>query len=234
MTTFGEISFDCPICGEPVTGMEIHSTNQMDRDTDFCPVTVGFHAVPLEVLACRNCGYAGTSVEFRDKDFAPDQRARFVSARICDGLIPLEARLHALSPDHMYYLAFLTAAHFGAPAAELGDSLLRASWCVRLPGGRPGDDVAASRYRREAVREFLRALETPGLEPGGRRSYTYLVAELLRREGDFENAAPHFERFLADPPEEPEWARAAKTLLDLCRSGDSGNRTFRELLGETG
>jgi hypothetical protein len=231
MTTFGEVAYECPVCGEPVPGVEIHSTNQMDRDTDFCPVTAGLHAVPLVIHACRNCGYAGYGRDFEDRSFDPVQKTRFVAARIPDGLIPLEARLKDLSADHSYYLAYLTRVHFGAPPAELGDLLLRASWCLRLPGGRPEDDVAASRYRREALREFRRALASPGPDVETRRTHAFLVAELLRRQGEFQEAEEAFARFRTDPPEDPEWIQTARALEAACRQHDAGNHTFRELLG---
>lgn len=234
MTTFSETNLECPVCGENVAARVVHSTNQMGQDTDFCPVTMGFHAVPLVIRACSNCGYAGYDSDFHDRDYAPDERMAFINARVGDGLIPLEARLDDLSPDHAYYLAFLTRRHFGAPPADLGDLLLKASWCLRLDGGRPRDDVAASRYRREAIREFecaLRAEETP---EGERRTYRYLVAELHRREGEFEEAAAGFDRFIEDPPDEPSWTRAAIGLKRRSRARDAANYTFEEILRVVG
>ncbi|MHC4780781.1 MAG: DUF2225 domain-containing protein, partial [Planctomycetota bacterium] len=158
MTSFGETSFDCPICEEQVEAKVLYSTNQMGQDTDFCPITMGFHAVPLVVEACRNCGYSGYTEDFEDAEFTMEEKIGFIDARVPDGLIPLEARLDDLSPDHVYYLAYMTRRHFGGKPHELADLLLRASWCLRLDGGRPRDDVAASRYRREAIREFRKAV----------------------------------------------------------------------------
>ncbi|MHC5038896.1 MAG: DUF2225 domain-containing protein [Planctomycetota bacterium] len=230
MTTFGEAIFECPICGEKVPGKILHSTNQMGQDTDFCPVTVGFHAVPLLVHACRNCGYAGYTSDFEEKSFKPEVKIAFLGANIAEGLIPLEARLDDLSPDHFYYLAAHTARHFKAAPEQLGDLLLRASWCLRLEGGRPQDEVAASRYRREAIQEFHRALESGTAEPGLRRTFIYLLAELNRREGNFEEAEKFFKRFLEEPIDDPEWVTAAVGLRQRCQAKDASNFTFEEVI----
>jgi uncharacterized protein (DUF2225 family) len=194
MTTFGETTYECPICGEGVPAMVLHSTNQMGQDTDFCPVTMGFHAVPLVIHACENCGYAGYDEEFQEREFPPEERVRFLDANVAEGLLPLEARLDNLDADHRYYLAYLTRRHFGGTAEELADFLLRASWCLRLEGGRPRDDTAASRYRREAMREYALANDKAGEGEDRRRTFLYLVAELRRREGEFD-ARPRRGRF---------------------------------------
>ncbi|MHC4597510.1 MAG: DUF2225 domain-containing protein [Planctomycetota bacterium] len=230
MTTFGETTYRCPICEEEVPARVLHSTNQMGQDTDLCPITMGFHAVPLLVNACLNCGYAGYGEDFEGKNLSPEEKVRFLDARIPDGLIPLEARLDDLSPDHVYYLAYLTRRQFRSTPAELADLLLRASWCLRLDGGRPSDDVAASRYRRQAIREFGKALRTPETDEASRKAYRYLLGELNRREGDFEQAQAHFTSFLEAPPGEKEWTRAASALLERARKGDTSHLSFQDVL----
>ncbi len=233
MTLFQEKTYTCPICEEEVPGADLQSTNQVGQYTDFCPITMGFHAVPLVIQACRNCGYAGYAFDFEGRSFTPAEKLAFLDAKIPEGLIPLEARLETLEPDHEYYLACLTRRYFGAPAQELGDLLLKASWCLRLEGGRPNDDVAASRYRREAIREFECALRTKEGDDDRKREILYLLAELNRRQGDFERAETFFSAFLDDPPPEKEWTRAARVLLETSRAGDAADHTFEEVLGKT-
>jgi len=229
MTTFGETVFECPVCEEEVPGKVLHSTNQMGQDSDFCPVTMGVHAVPLVINACGNCGYAGYGSDFSGPEFTPQEKISFLSARIHEGLIPLEARLDHLSSDHAYYLAYLTRRHFKAPPEELGDLLLKASWCLRLDGGRPRDETASSRYRREAIREFRRAVEDPAKGAEEQRTFLYLVGELHRREGEFDEAVQAFTRFLEDPPDDVQWTRAAIGLKQRCGACDRSNFTFEEI-----
>ena len=228
MTTFQEKTLTCPVCSSDVRAFEITSTNQMGQDTDFCPRTAGFHAVPLVISACRSCGYAGYASVFEERELSSDQKAAFHEARIPDVLIPLEARLNDIRSDHAYLLAAATARHFREPYEDVANLLLRASWCLRIDG-RSGDAVAAHKYRSEAISEFIRAFDVPDAEPEHRRAWTYFVAELSRREGDFPAAAVWFSRFIDDPPAEREWVEAAKTLLSRANAGDASNLGFEDL-----
>lgn len=230
MTTFQERTYTCPICEEDVAGTVVTSTNRMGQHTDFCPVTAGFNAVPLSILACTNCGYAGYADDFEEGEYSPREKLDFMNAGIPEGLIPLEARLDRLDPDHCYYLACLTRRHFGADASLQGDLLLRAYWCLRLEGGRPRDETAASRYRREAIDRFEEAL-TEAETPERRRELLYLRAELQRREGRFEEAHAGFTRFLDDPPPERDWKRAAEVLRLRAAAQDPSDLTFEQILG---
>lgn len=233
MTTFRETTLTCPACFSEVPAFEITSTNQVGQDTDFCPRTMGFHTVPMVVSTCRGCGYSGYADDFEDKTLDDGERERFLEARVQDGLIPLEARLRSIQADHSYYLAFLTAKHFKSSHEDLADLLLRAYWCLRIDDLRPNDTVAASKYRTAAIGEFLMAIiESRDASIEDRRSWVYLVAELSRREGDFERAVEYYDRFLADPPPERAWSTAATALKELALVGDSSNLGFEEIIPE--
>ena len=115
---------------------------------------------------------------------------------------------------------------------DVANLLLRASWCLRIDG-RSGDTVAASRYRTDAISEFMKALAAnQGTVAENRRSWIYLVAEISRREGDFAAAALWFGKFFDDPPAERDWVEAAKTLLLRADAGDASNIGFEEILGQ--
>ena len=80
----------------------------------------------------------------------------------------------------------------------------------------------------------MRALHWDAAKPTGkdaeeRRTFLFLVGELLRREGEFEEAREEFTRFLEDPPEEVQWMRAAIGLMQRCRARDRSNFTFEEI-----
>ena len=70
----------------------------------------------------------------------------------------------------------------------------------------------------EAIRAYRRALE---LEPGLSGAH-YGLAFLLLKRGEMEEAATHFDAFLAQPPKSAEaerWVRHARQTLEQLRSG---------------
>ncbi len=64
-----------------------------------------------------------------------------------------------------------------------------------------------------------------------RRSVLYLVAELLRLLGRFEESVAAFDRFLDEPVEDEGWRRAAEALRARAQAGNASVCSMQGLTG---
>lgn len=120
----------------------------------------------------------------------------------------------ALSTPHLQYRsAALAAERGGRSFYTVGIFYLYAAWCADDIGAIP----QAREYRRLAIDAFARAL-TEGSCPTANRTETeYLIGELLRRTGDFQNAVDYLREMVPRLP--GRYALMARRLMRLAQEG---------------
>lgn len=120
----------------------------------------------------------------------------------------------ALSTPHLQYRsAALAAERGGRSFYSVGIFYLYAAWCADDIGAIP----QAREYRRLAIDAFARAL-TEGSCPTANRTETeYLIGELLRRTGDFQNAVDYLREMVPRLP--GRYALMARRLMRLAQEG---------------
>lgn len=226
MTTFHDEAVECPACGSSLQACVITSTNTVGTDSDLMPHTSGLHAVPLMISAC-DCGYA---------DFAGRMPQTRLTARQKHDL--LESDLpHFFAPGRdlpsyrRYELAARARAVLADPPYDLAGLHLRASWCVRLEGADRAESLALEEfYRRTAVELFRRAVVESALPAEDWRTAVYLIAELSRLNGAFDDAVRGFDRFLNEVNDDVNFRRAVQELRRRAELRDRAVARFSELI----
>jgi len=199
MTTLHPYAFTCPQCRQVFVSSVLGSYGRMGGDTDFCPRFTGANPLPCFLHRCTNCGF----IAYQD-EFGEGERQGSGSDRRFAELYPQE------SGAERYTDAAACYESRGAAKETLGWLYLRGAWCARFEG-RGADE---QRLLAQAAARFAAALDEGAVEPGKRAEVTYLVGELHRRCGAFEEALTHFAR----AAELPVTGKAAQWLPDLIAS----------------
>ncbi len=220
MTTWFPVSFACPACGTTMEASEIGSTNVVGRDSDLMPHTAGMHAALLAVAACR-CGYADYVGRMRETRLTPAQKHAFLESE--------RPEIADAPPAHRRFeLAERTRSILGDGSRALGDLLLHASWCLRLEG--VADAALEAGYRSRALAHFSRALADVDMPRENRRATLYLVGELSRLLGRFDDALRAFDPVLADDATDADLRRLAEAVRARAEARDAKLYSVADLM----
>ncbi len=202
MTTMGEVGLVCPECGTAFRSRMIMSCGHGGQDTDFRPQYWGANPLPVFVHRCPDCDFVADAGEFEEYD-GPDMD------------LPEDP---GGSGAERYALAARHAEARGASREELGWLHMRAAWCARMAG-----DTAIECLNMERAAALLaEAVESD--EVGDLAAATYLVGELKRRCGDFEEAGRWFWRAASTPmdDEQQQWLSGLiERQRELAQAGDA-------------
>lgn len=192
MTTLFAVALICPRCGEPFLSTALGSYGSSGQDTDFRPHFWGFDPLPLMLHRCPRCRYVAEDDAFARADLPYDA---------CTP--PRDAED---DPVRRYTDAARCAREDGRPPLHIASLLHRGAWCARNAGRR---DVERE-LMAEAAREYGRALDAGGVDAEEAPALAYVIGELLRRCGRFEEALAWFDRAAGYPltPEQAEWLPA--------------------------
>lgn len=192
MTTLLEVALICPRCVEPFASTALGSYGSSGQDTDFRPHFWGFDPLPLMLHRCPRCRYV-----------AEDDA--FAGAHLPDG-----ARTPPRDPEEDPMRRYADAAQFaredGRPPEHIASLLHRGAWCARTSGRRDAERALMT----EAAQEYGRALDAGGVDAQVAAVTAYLVGELLRRCGRFDEALRWLGRAAGYSltPEQAEWLPA--------------------------
>jgi|Deesub1362A_J573_1020465.scaffolds.fasta_scaffold00035_17 hypothetical protein len=165
-------------------------------ESDLCHRSYGVFPYPFLVAVCPCCHWAAYIRDFDKLAYLP---------RYSDGDLAQVLREHlreqrVLYPgSRKYQLAARTYARAGTPPQGVGELYLRGVWCARHES-----NAAMEHYHlRESVKWFERAL-SQGLSGFGRKRAVYLLGELNRRRGRFDEAVRWFDSL----DSAPDWLRS--------------------------
>jgi hypothetical protein len=199
------------------------------QDSDLLIRMKGKHVIQAEVHSCPNCRYSGFTKDFalNTTPFVSDQFLAEVTP--CLTGCPKKSISTTPLPDVQYYWAYKSASFLKRPALALGERLLRAYWCLRLPPSSqippPKIDSRKKVYLGECITHFMQSLR------GNRNPHIYyLIAELSRRQGDFESAQAFFKKFLAKKLAAKYLRFAATKLIAAAEDEDNRDFTMEEIL----
>lgn len=223
----GTPHFTCPVCGAHPQGKKQGGVPVGgDKETDFMPLPQG-GGLFERILTCVSCGYSGFPEDYQ-KNFKNSQKKEFIAWDPFMQLGISGEERSSLTPDQKFHLGYLSKKFFGEKDASLGEMLLHASWAVKYIPEERRDHERASFFRKAAIGHFKRAAEDPKVQKHDRMTFYYLVAELSRREGLFDQAVIFFDRFLSLPSSNKEWMRSAVRLLELSMNQDASSKRFSE------
>ena len=217
MTTTVPERLTCPHCGSQFTVQVIASYTRLDSDTDFRPNFAGMDILEFQIHTCAGCGFSGVSNDFNGT--VPPDAARLIDER----LTPL-VRDERSDASRRYEYAAWIAEWRGLGDRAVADHYLRAAWCSRDSAGAVRNHQD-SYYRGKAIEHFERVLanDTAGTETA---AITYLIGELYRRNGAFDEARSWFAeavKVVGDDDEQKWVADIADAQAKLALRGVTGD-----------
>ena len=175
-----DISVVCPDCQYPFATPSVANMPSPTRDT---PVEADLHRILPHpsirgalVAMCPACQYTWWITAFRPHNYVPDL------------LVP--------APDvefsKKFGFAVLNGRKRGEDLLDLAILALNGAWCAReeaAAGMTQKNDLP--RWLKLAAQELDKAMKDPSWQ-GNTQRYNYIMAEILRQMGDFENALSLF------------------------------------------
>jgi len=179
-------------------------------ESDLCYRSYATFPYPFLVAVCPCCHWAAYIRDFDKLAYLP----RYSDSEMAEALRAYLREQRVLYPgSRRYRLAADAYARAGTPPQGVGDLHLRAVWCARHEKA----DETERRHLREALGWFELALARD-LSRFERARVTYLLGELNRRLGRFEEAVRWFEG--VGPA--PDWLRSWTARMSaLAREGNS-------------
>ena len=224
----------CPVDGKKFTVQVIASTNFQGMDRDLRKRTTGTSFYEVIVWTCPGNYYSGYRGDFAVKlDEALKKKIREeLRPRVKLGLIDLGPfRIGSSSIWAKYELAARVFEWRGEPETKIAHAYLRASYFLKSPEAKVGQGPDGPLDRRSLLTEmrlkaaiwFMLAFDLKKEEGKGLGSLAYIVGELHRRTGRFQDALVWFDRAAsfgnAAPPWLQKWIAEQRLLAaagDLC------------------
>ena len=200
----------CPVCSKKfsVTKIKIKGLKVASRDTDFCVLYEGINPLYYDVWVCENCGYAAQSDKFegigsRDAqaikaNLSPKWKKRsFSGERDIDNAI------------ESFKLVLLNLQTRGAKSSEFAKVCLRLAWLYRIK-----QDEKEMEFLKYALRYYSDAYEKERfpVDKLDENTCLYMIGELNRRVGNYEDAVKWLSRLISSPE-----ARKNPALMETAR-----------------
>lgn len=228
-------SFEAPL-------LRVSAISPLSRDPDLCTRYRGVNPLHYGVIVAPS-GFAGEELVYarppklliRDREallrgIARQSPASGGPAEAGQALYFLLSRER--SPELVsasYELALACAAALRIPRSELAGLQLRATWVLRerLSGAEAGSEALGRRYaqlRSAALASYRECYEGEDLSRMklGYSGVAYLIGELLRERGDYDEAFRWLSKVIQDRGAVPEIQRLARGRLELSQEQRRG------------
>ncbi len=169
----------CPVCGAPVNNHAAEELYSVDIvESDFRVRTLDDDILDTWLVFCHHCFYVT-----HDFSRIPDEIGRIREIVYSDAY---NERFNDTNPTTLelfeHYLYLLEQAP--AQPMAFADTFLRISWLY----DDDRDSVRAAEFREKAIVHFAKALLTGGLDDKDVSMIYYYIAELSRRNGEFDRS----------------------------------------------
>lgn len=200
----------CPVCRKKfnATKVKIKACKVDKRDTDFCVFYEGINPIFYDAWVCENCGYAAQADKFPD---IPAREAEILLKKIApkwkkrsfEGERTVEAAIEA------FKLVLLSHQIRGAKASELAKVCMRIAWLYRMKA-----DARELDFIKFALKYYTETYEKERFPADKLDENTcmYMIGELNRRAGNYEEAVKWLSRLISSPD-----ARRNPALIETAR-----------------
>jgi len=200
-----QIAVKCPYCGSNFNSVQVSSWIDTGmRNTELRQDFAGT-APQMEQYAICTCPACGKS----------DWTSQFQPINE-----PAVLNQAGLTPHLQFRSAAVSAQQDKNDFYNAGILYLYAAWCADDSRAFP----QAQEYRRCAIQSFLQSLTDVSCPINERATVEYLIGELYRRIGDFNNAVSYLNSSLPHLP--GKLAYMARKIIKLAASGNSELNTF--------
>ncbi|OPJ60102.1 DUF2225 domain-containing protein [Clostridium oryzae] len=199
----------CPACESyfKVRSVKTNAPRLVSRDSDFFIHYSNINPYFYDVYICPNCGYASLKRDF-------EKLRQHQIEKIKSDITPKwKKKYYGITYDvdvaiERYKLALLNYFVIESKDSSKAMSCLKLAWMYRLKN----DQQNESLFLSQALEGFNRAFFSEDFPIYGMDRYTvmYLIGELYKRTGDFDNAMKWFSKVLTTPS-------VSERLKDLTR-----------------
>lgn len=211
-----EKTYKCPVCMNEVKSktVKVGKAKLSYKDTDLMPRYDDINPLFYDVVLCPACGYAALSRYF--------SKIKHPQAQLIKSTITPKFKMKVY-PDlydediaiERYKLALLNAVIKNGRASEKAYICLKTAWMYRLKAEKENEN----KFLDEALNGFKQAFEKEPFPICGMDTYTlmYLLGELSRRIGKFEEALFWLGKVIVTPGINPRLKELARDQKDLIR-----------------
>lgn len=207
----------CPICNKQFSSMKakLNACKVAKKDEDFCTHYVDLNPLYYDIFVCPFCGYSAAESSFVElTEIEVRLLKEAFSGRTVGRSFCIERGLNdAIAACK---LAIHTAEQRKAKAGVLGALCLKLAWLYRF-----ADDKQEEVFLNFALKNYLEAFDNEELPIGNLNeiSMLYLLGELSRRLGKFNDAIVWFGKAVASPErdENPKIEKLAREQWILAK-----------------
>jgi len=201
---------ECPICQDTFMVTKVRSRLTMvSQDSDFCTYYQEVNPNYYAVWVCPHCGYAGQEAYFNDLSVtAKDKLRKFLAGKQVN--VNFSGERTAKQAIATYKLAIYYAEVVGLPASRLGGLYLKLAWIYREAGCEEEEQAALSKARENYEQVFFKERFPVGNLT--ELTLEYLVGDLFRRTGQYDQALLYLGKVISNPH-----AKAERRILELAR-----------------
>ena len=215
-TTLRDMEFKCALCGEQFTDVVVMSTNVMRRDTELRPYAVGHQPMGHYIHTCPRCGFTHHDHGLQLSEEQKAASRKFLSS-YCQ-----QHDCRKLTPSQKYEVVANLYQVLGQSSEAVAVNFHRAAWMA----DDEKNEEAARRFRAETIRFLQKALENKELPEDAVDTVTYVLGELNRRLGRFDEALKWFSRVKT---QDPHLTALVKQQQELAQKKDSGKTMMPDL-----
>ena len=192
------------------------------RGTDFGPIYEGINPLYYNIIVTPS----GLAAEEQVLKRSPrllfrDREGLLEELYYLRNLAAWQQPRNASVAAQAYDRAFVCAGYIKIPRSELAGMAMKASWVYRelYEQEEEGAEDKFQHYRQIALEKYQEAYEKEDLSSIklGYAGVAYLIAELLRERGEFDESYRWFSRVVTDREVGGEVKRMARNQLDLCK-----------------
>jgi hypothetical protein len=187
----------CPVCGSTFKTSKVRlSRSKVEkRDEDFCIYYKGENPIYYEVWVCPECGYAAMEAHFQDIDeWGRDKVRKNISVKWRKRSYGSQRGID--EAINCYKLALYCSRVIEAKASTTASLCLRLAWLYRMQ-----QDPREKEFLKHALNFYMEAFSKERFPIGKMNEITmmYLIGELHRRLGNYEEAVKWFNRVVSHP-----------------------------------
>jgi hypothetical protein len=208
--------YTCDVCHKDFENSTIRQGKNtlIDQDSDLRPNYKFVDAVLYDIIHCKHCGYTSLTRYFNKlTDRQGDTIKKSLFGKHADHGYPL-----IMTPNialERYKLAIICAFHKGAKNSEKAMLYLKTAWVYRALNSEKNEQG----FLAQAFHSFTDAYSQESMPIAGMEepTFTYLMAELARRNGNIDEAANYCIRVLQMNSASRELKTKAETIRDLIK-----------------
>ena len=200
----------CPVCSKKINVTKVKSKGSKvsKRDTDFCVFYEGINPLFYDVWVCENCGYAAQSERFEE---IPTKDAKLILQKLTPrwNKRSFAGERSIDTAIETFKLLLFNLQLRGAKSSEYARACIRIAWLYRMK-----NDEKEQEFLIFALKHYTDTYEKENFPVDKLDEYTclYIIGELNRRAGKYEEAVKWLSRLMSSPD-----ARKNPGLIDTAR-----------------